>query len=106
MHYRVCGVGTPGIGKTTCTPILIRMLLTERHTVVYLVQTVKQSGWYYEFTPDERGITTKVGMILPVFGICQHITCLTLGKPRTTETLPAILNQSSFSFVLPMWAIG
>lgn len=56
-RYRVAAVGTPGIGKTTNTPILIRTLLEEKKTVVYLIRTNWLSGWYYEFTPqanDER----------------------------------------------------
>ena len=39
MRIRVCAVGTPGTGKTAATPILIRMLLDEGHTVVYLLRT-------------------------------------------------------------------
>ena len=35
-RYRVCAVGTPGIGKTASTPILIRRLLSKGHTVVSL----------------------------------------------------------------------
>ena len=40
MRYRVAAIGSPGIGKTTTTPILIRMLLEQGKTVVYLIQTV------------------------------------------------------------------
>jgi hypothetical protein len=57
-RYRVCVVGTPGIGKTTATPILIRMLLKKEHTVVYLIRTANKSGWYYEFTPNKESDTT------------------------------------------------
>ena len=62
VRYRVCAVGTPGIGKTTSTPILIRMLLAAKHTVVYRIRTVEKYGWYYEFTPDKTSkmIVTKV----------------------------------------------
>jgi hypothetical protein len=35
MSVRVCAVGTPGIGKTSSTPFLIRMLLQEKNIVVY-----------------------------------------------------------------------
>jgi hypothetical protein len=57
-RYRVAAIGTPGTGKTTSTPILIRMLLQRGMTVVYLVQTEKESRWYYKFIPD--GITGRI----------------------------------------------
>jgi hypothetical protein len=50
-QIRVCAVGTPGIGKTTCTPFLIRMLLKDKKTVVYHVRAPKEAGWIYEFIP-------------------------------------------------------
>jgi hypothetical protein len=57
---RVCAVGSPGIGKTTCTPVLIRMLLEQHHTVLYLVRTPEKVGWYYEFSRSSAGIQTYV----------------------------------------------
>ena len=36
--YRVCAIGTPGIGKTITTAVLIRLLLQQRRTVVYVVK--------------------------------------------------------------------
>jgi hypothetical protein len=57
--YRVCVVGTPGVGKTACTPILIRMLLKAKHTVVYLFRKNTQKQWYYEFIPDQASSTIK-----------------------------------------------
>jgi hypothetical protein len=58
---RVAAIGTPGTGKTTSTPILIRMLLEKNETVVYLVRTEDKSGWYYKFVPDGTGkITTMI----------------------------------------------
>jgi hypothetical protein len=57
-RLRVCAVGTPGIGKTTSIPILIRMLLKEGHTVVYLVRTTEEkTEWYYEFTSNKENNT-------------------------------------------------
>jgi hypothetical protein len=41
-RYRVCAVGTPGIGKTTDTSYLIRMLLLMNKTVVYHIRTVEK----------------------------------------------------------------
>jgi hypothetical protein len=52
LDYRVCAVGTPGTGKTTSTPFLIRMLLKRGDTVVYHVRTKQLTGWYYEFVPQ------------------------------------------------------
>jgi hypothetical protein len=53
MRYRVAAVGTPGVGKTTSTAILIRMLLERKETVVYHIRTKKEERWYYEFVPNK-----------------------------------------------------
>jgi hypothetical protein len=67
QRYRVCAVGTPGIGKTTETAILIRKLLLLNRTVVYHVRTTKLTGWVYEFTPTqataETTFSVKVNVI-------------------------------------------
>jgi hypothetical protein len=55
-RYRVCAIGTPGIGKTKSTAILIRILLQMGHTVVYLVRTTQEVGHYYEFTPSTTNV--------------------------------------------------
>ena len=52
---RVGAVGTPGIGKTTSTCILIRLLLQQQKTVVYHVRTKKEDGFVYMFTPTSEG---------------------------------------------------
>jgi hypothetical protein len=56
QQLRVCAVGTPGIGKTTCTPYLIKMLLEKKKTVVYRVRSQNKDEWIYEFVPgpDDR----------------------------------------------------
>ena len=60
-HYRVCAVGSAGIGKTTCTPVLIRMLLKRQATVVYLIRSLEKDFFYYEFIPNANGsVTTNV----------------------------------------------
>jgi hypothetical protein len=56
QRYRVAAIGTPGIGKTTCTPILIRKLLESNKTVVYRVCTSDKELWYYEFIPGADGM--------------------------------------------------
>jgi hypothetical protein len=53
VGIRVCAVGTPGIGKTTCTPFLIKMLLEQKKTVVYRVRSEDDDEWVYEFIPAE-----------------------------------------------------
>jgi hypothetical protein len=62
LDTRVCALGTPGIGKTTSTAILIRMLLKKDRTVVYLVRTKKELGYYYEFLPAKVGSFTSINV--------------------------------------------
>ena len=50
-RYRVCAVGTPGIGKTFTTPLLLRMLLLKNSSVVYIRRTEERDSWFYEFVP-------------------------------------------------------
>jgi hypothetical protein len=50
-RYHVCVVGTPGIGKTTATCILIRLLLQANRTVVYRVKTLNKDGVVFYFRP-------------------------------------------------------
>ena len=58
MHFRVCAVGTPGIGKTSSTPFLIRMLLKEKHTVVYRRLS---AAYFWEFAwNNEEGYVVRV----------------------------------------------
>ena len=54
-RYRVCAVGTPGIGKTRTTPLLLRMLLLQRSTVVYIRRSDDHTSWFYEFVPTPKG---------------------------------------------------
>ena len=53
-RYRVCAVGTPGIGKTYTTPLLLRMLLLNGSTVVYIRRSTTYKSWYYEFVPTSN----------------------------------------------------
>jgi hypothetical protein len=52
-RYHVCAVGTSGIGKTSSTAILIRLLLLMQRTVVYRIRSPEKIGWVYEFTPGQ-----------------------------------------------------
>ena len=60
IRYRVCAVGTPGIGKTRTTPLLLRMLLLQRSTVVYIRRSGDPSPWFYEFVPTPDGEPLEV----------------------------------------------
>jgi hypothetical protein len=63
QRRRVCAVGTPGIGKTACTPYLIKMLLEQKKTVVYRVRSEDNNEWIYEFVPgsgEGSPVTAKV----------------------------------------------
>jgi hypothetical protein len=57
---RVAAVGTSGIGKTSSTAILIRVLLEKRMTVVYLIREPNAKGWYYEIVPTDGRYEVKV----------------------------------------------
>jgi hypothetical protein len=52
MSYRVAAVGSPGLGKTASTPVLIRKLLKQGNTVVYLIRSIDKENWFYEFIPE------------------------------------------------------
>jgi len=56
-RVRLCAVGTPGIGKTTSTPLLIRMLLEERATVVY---RLRPEVFLWEFKMVNEEYTVNV----------------------------------------------
>eukprot|EP00039_Didymoeca_costata_P016416 m.294975 g.294975 ORF g.294975 m.294975 type:complete len:614 (+) comp16392_c0_seq3:1-1842(+) len=63
QHHRVCVVGTPGIGKSTSIPVLIRMLLEKRKSVVYWRRTLNEDNFKFKFVPkvdDEGNLYAKV----------------------------------------------
>jgi hypothetical protein len=61
LRYRVCAVGSSGIGKSSCTPVLIRMLLKRKATVVYLIRSYQKASFCYEFIPNANGsVTTRL----------------------------------------------
>jgi hypothetical protein len=59
---RVCASGTPGIGKTITTCILIRLLLQERKTVIYNVRTKQENAVMYVFTPSNDSDSNLIGV--------------------------------------------
>jgi hypothetical protein len=64
---RVCAVGTPGIGKTTASTVLIRLLLNRMRTVVYCVKKPELDGWVYEFTPIQETIGGPLSVEVNVY---------------------------------------
>jgi hypothetical protein len=57
---RVCALGTPGIGKSTTTCVLIRLLLAQKKTVLYHMRSTRENGWVYIFTPSRNSETIDV----------------------------------------------
>ena len=57
---RVCALGTPGIGKSTTTCILIRMLLQQNKTVVYRLRKLGAKGFVYMFV-SKHGLIGRSG---------------------------------------------
>ena len=64
----VCALGTPGIGKTTTTCILIRLLLKKNRTVVYRVREKNNDGIIYMFTRSrvESEVVGNVDLNIPI----------------------------------------
>jgi hypothetical protein len=48
---RICIFGTPGVGKSASIPHLIRFILQQNRSVVYLMRDKERLSWYYEFIP-------------------------------------------------------
>jgi hypothetical protein len=85
-RIRVCAVGTPGIGKTTCTPYLIRMLLKKNgDTVVYLLRKNNEKGRYYQFVKQEDGTITA--RIYP--------------EEKDIDSIPVLKKESTYYIIDP-----
>jgi hypothetical protein len=71
---RVCAVGSPGIGKTSTTPILIKKLLSreEDTTVVYIMKS-GDYNWYYQFAKKNGEIAVS---LFPAEHAAGAIDCL------------------------------
>ena len=96
--HRVCAIGSPGIGKSTTTAVLIKLLLEAGKTVVYLRRTKAAwdghvGGFMYEFTPTAGGgVTTTVH---PQYPFSQHVRIASLNKPNTTFIIDPAKTQDS-----------
>jgi ABC-type glutathione transport system ATPase component len=99
--YRVCVVGTPGIGKTTTTCILIRLLLTQKKTVVYHVRTERNLSIRLYHQPTQQEILTyksfrKTSLNVLIQNIITHqfIMWLIRGKLKTIATHPIYIKAT------------
>jgi hypothetical protein len=81
VQVRVCAVGTPGIGKTTCTPFLIKMLLEQKKTVVYRVRSEDNDEWIYEFIPRSGDGDPVTANVYPAQAFSSGVP--SLSKPST-----------------------
>ena len=54
-EHHVVVIGSPGVGKTSTHPYLLRLLLETRCPVVFLVRGKDLGGMYYEFRPKDGG---------------------------------------------------
>ena len=61
---RMAVIGTPGIGKSTSISHLIRLLLTQNKTVVYLLRSEEQLRHYIEFSPKNDNGTVEMQITL------------------------------------------
>ena len=88
---RVCAIGSPGIGKTTCAPLLLRMLLEQGMTVVYLRRTIQRTGWYYEFSSDSdnnwvvRAYAEREG-VGQINSLTDASTCFVVDPGKTKDS--------------------
>ena len=51
-------IGSPGVGKSSTHPYLLKLLLEKRRPVVFLKRDVDRGGKYYEFLPSRDGSYT------------------------------------------------
>lgn len=79
QNYRVCTVGSPGIGKTTSTSVLIYMLLKQEKTVLY---HMRGKGWIYEFR-------------------CTVLSPATETEPQKHSCACKVYNENSFPQGIP-----
>jgi energy-coupling factor transporter ATP-binding protein EcfA2 len=62
-NNRVCAVGSPGIGKSSTTCILIRLLLQKKKTVVYHLRDPQKEGLVYIFSPSTVDSTINMDVL-------------------------------------------
>eukprot|EP00550_Attheya_septentrionalis_P010248 CAMPEP_0198288484 /NCGR_PEP_ID=MMETSP1449-20131203/6965_1 /TAXON_ID=420275 /ORGANISM="Attheya septentrionalis, Strain CCMP2084" /LENGTH=587 /DNA_ID=CAMNT_0043986629 /DNA_START=175 /DNA_END=1938 /DNA_ORIENTATION=- len=83
--HRVCGVGNPGIGKSTTSFHLIReLIMTHKRTVVFAVQ--KHRTVYYEFVPV---VANADGQVININVNCHPPNMI-------PETIPSLQDARSY----------
>lgn len=91
--HPVCGVGNPGIGKTTTTFYLLQQLIvTHAQPVVYTIR--KRAGLrdiFYEFVPDVQNGQVR-GVTAMVHGVHAN---------EKTRKIPSMRTQGAFYVVDP-----
>jgi hypothetical protein len=82
-NYRACAVGTPGIGKTTSTFVLIRLLLLRGKCVVHHILRKNTTGWIYEFRPREPNEPPSPPFVCSVHNEMKLLEIPSLGEHDT-----------------------
>ena len=80
-------VGSPGVGKSSTHPYLLKLLLQTGRPVVFLKRGKDRGGKYYEFRPKEGG----------GYDALEHDE-----DDVRRETIPALTNPNAFLLVEPM----
>lgn len=88
VRYSVAAIGSPGIGKTSSSPLLIRTLLEKRHTVVYRICTTGKVGWYYEFVPTGSDV-------------CPDYRVNVYPETMKTTNIPSLQREDTYHVVDP-----
>jgi hypothetical protein len=93
VECRVCAIGTSGIGKTACTPYLIKMLLERGTTVVYHVRTHREEGWIFEFIPRPGQVDALGGK--------GHVDANVYPEKAGRMNIPSLQDPSTYYVVDP-----
>jgi hypothetical protein len=83
----VVAVGSPGVGKSSTHPYLLKLLLETGRPVVFLKRGKDLGGKYYEFCPKEGG---------------GYEAFEYKEKDVESETIPSLTNPSAFFLIEPM----
>jgi hypothetical protein len=86
---RVCALGTPGVGKTTTSYILIRLLLQAKKKVVY----------HYKYGGDKKNYF--VYFFTPSTGKSDNIDVKVIAEPDFDSSDPSMDNESTYYIVDP-----
>jgi energy-coupling factor transporter ATP-binding protein EcfA2 len=88
-RQRVCALGTPGIGKSTTSYILIRLLLQAKKKVVY----------HHRYGGDKKNYF--VYFFTPSTGKSDNIDVKVIAEPDFDSSDPSVDNESTYYIVDP-----